>query len=307
MQILHHSQGQLQTASCIDVTPKGMRSATSPLAWKIISLLSKRPEGIHAAAIAKYLKEPDQKIYYHLRNLQKAGMLEVDHIEETRGGIGKSLRLTASAACMRWGALTPITTITATDEEKEAFLAPFIQDGKWNARIVIGSPEPHGQEGARSRDASIAVDLAMFLGSFLSTTPQEVTILDTELRDWQQNLIIIGGPVVNKAAQRINHHSPFPYDIEKRFFKSKKTQRKFSDDTIGIIAKIPNPLSKGKWILLIQGKRYNGTRSAVIAFFKNMEEICASSRGRSAEVGIIVNGVDADNDGVPDSVKILEK
>ncbi|MCX6819088.1 MAG: winged helix-turn-helix domain-containing protein [Candidatus Aenigmarchaeota archaeon] len=54
-----------------------------------------------------------------------------------------------------------------------------------------------------------------------------------------------------------------------------------------------------KKILLIAGKRYTGTRAAILAIINDFENISKKSAH-------VVEGIDADSDGVIDSVRILE-
>jgi hypothetical protein len=63
---------------------------------------------------------------------------------------------------------------------------------------------------------------------------------------------------------------------------------------------MPNPFARGKWILHIAGKRHTGTRAAIIALLSDFEEICRSSI-------VIVEGLDADSDGIVDRAKIILK
>lgn len=291
------SKDQTFGLACAELTPERMQAATSPLAARILRLLAQQP--MHASAIAAQLHEQEQKVHYHLRKLRQAGIVTLDHVKDTGGAAAKVLRLAAPAVAMRFRPMEPMAKQVQVPKAHAAFLAPFIIDGKWDACIVVGSPEPHGQEGARSRDVSFAVELGMFLGTFLSAPPDAAVTLDTELRDWSRNLIILGGPVVNKAAERVNRHSPLAYDSEMRAFRSRKTGKAHGSDNAGVIVKFPNPFSKGKWILLLAGKRYAGTRAALLAFTRRFGEVAAKGQA-------VVEGLDADSDGVLESVRIIE-
>jgi hypothetical protein len=281
---------------CKELTLDHMKVAGSKLAGRIIRLLSDEPQGMHASRIAKELREHEQKIYYHTRRLIKAGILEIHHTEDSKGGTAKVLALQEPAFAVRFGKFEPYARASSIPSGQAAFLRPFIEGGKLNARIIVGSPDPHGPEQARSRDANYAIDLGLFLGTFLSTRSPPAVQLDTELRAWDQNLIIVGGPVVNRAAERINRKSPARYDFEEKAFMVKGKQ--YSHESIGVIAKMPNPFSKGKWILHIAGKRHTGTRAAVIALLTDFEKVCAASI-------TIVEGVDADSDGIIDRSRII--
>jgi hypothetical protein len=264
----------------------------STLTIRILRLLAEHSEGLHASAIARKLREHEQKIFYHTRKLIKNGLVEIHHTEDSGGGTAKILVLSQGAFAIRLRDFSPM--VRAASPQDSPFLRPFIENGLLRACIVVGSPDPHGPEQARSRDANYAIDLALFLGTFLVSRPDPAVVLDTELRDWNQNLIIIGGPVVNKAAERINFKSPARYD-SKTFFVGTK---KYTQENTGVIVRMPNPFSKGKWMLYIAGKRHTGTRAAIIAFTTQFDKI-------SRAAVTVVDGVDEDSDGVIDSARIV--
>jgi hypothetical protein len=252
--------------------------------------------------IAKRLHVGEQSIYYHTRKLLIAGFLIIDRVEDTRGGIAKILKLKAPSFSVLYGKMASASMVAQA--KGNSYLHPFVDNGALDCKIVIGSPDPHGPEAARSRDAAYAVDFGLFIGMFLNSRASPSVLLDTEMRDWNQNLIIIGGPVVNKAAARINGKSPVPYNQELKLFSFGK--RSFSQDEIGVIVKMPNPFFKGKWILHIVGKRYSGTRAAVLAFLQEFDEITKSKQLYNGTKVSIVLGVDSDSDGVVDSVRFID-
>ncbi len=277
------------------LTPEQLRTATGRTTTAVLRLLARHPEGMHTAAIARALGRPEQNIYYHTRHLQKAGILTVDHRDETRGGVAKILTLTTPSFSIAYQGLEQTTLYPCAER---GFLEPFIVNGRWNARIVASSPDPHGPERASGRDTQFAVDIAMFFGSFLESPPVETLVFDTHLRNWRQNLIIIGGPIVNKAADRVNHQSPAPYDRETKSFTSRITNRTYGEEHVGIIVRMENPRASGKQILLIAGKRYTGTRAAILACTRHSELLHKPCT--------IVQGTDTDSDGTIDHVEILE-
>ena len=114
------------------------------------------------------------------------------------------------------------------------------------------------------------------------------------LRDWNQNLIIIGGPVVNKAAERINTKSLAPYDKEQKAFVIHN--KPYGQEELGIIVKMPNPFARGKWILHIAGKRTAGTRAAILAFLTSFDLVCKQPI-------TLVEGSDHDSDGVIEVIR----
>jgi hypothetical protein len=283
------------TVGCTELQPAQIKTVTSALATKILNLVAAHPRGLHAFELAKQLKMHEQKIYYHTRSMVKAGILVV-RTEEGKGGVAKILTLKTPAFALRLQEFEPMARVASYLPEHIAYLDPFIRDGKLHATIVVGSPDPHGPEHARSRDANYAIDLALFLGTFLTTRASPSVQLDTELRDWNQNLIIIGGPVVNKAAERINAKSLASYDKEVKAFMV--AGNAYGAEEVGVIVKMPNPFAKSKWILHIAGRRHTGTKAAILAFLTAFDKLCKNNVN-------VVEGLDADSDGVVDSVKFL--
>ncbi len=167
------------------------------------------------------------------------------------------------------------------------------------SKIVVGSPDPHGPERARSRDAYYGIDLGIFLGTFLTSASLSVS-LDTHMRDYdlKDNLILIGGPVINRVVKNINNKMPVRFDANRNIYSS-ITKKIYKSGDCGIVVRMQNPFDKSKKILVIAGKRYSGTRAAIISFIKKFDEVSSSDAK-------IVQGIDQDGDGVIDDVRILE-
>lgn len=265
----------------------------SDTAMRILHLLAKKPS--YPKEIAAQLKMHEQRVYYHVRNLEKQGVIKVLRREERGGTFAKIYTLTKPSFFIK---LRDFEKAEKIPKAANKFLEPFIVDGAFNARIVVGSPDPHGPERARSRDASYAIDLALFLGTFVSNATPSV-ILDTEVREEaKENLIIIGGPVINRITRLINDKIPVRFDKNKNIFSS-LTKKTYRNDECGIIVKAENPFNKKSKILVVAGKRYSGTRAAVLALIKYFDNI----QNKSAH---IVLGLDSDYDGVVDDARILE-
>jgi len=287
-----------------EIAATHVRALASPLATRILQLLAREPEGLSGSAIAKHLRETEQKIHYHVAKLRRAGAITVDRIEDTRGASAKILRIIAPAIVVRYTQWLPMASgVATTSPEHAAFLHPFIKDGVWDARIVVGSPDPHGPESARSRDAAYAIDLGLFFGAHITASPKASVVLDTDLHEWNANLIIIGGPVVNKAAARLTSRkgTPILYDAERKAFRT--PDGLVDGETAGIIVKMPNPFAPNKQILWIAGKRHTGTRAAILAFLQEFNAVCAHARHERNITWVTVEGVDNDSDGSVDSVR----
>src|SRR3989441_6762598 len=63
--------------------PERVAPLSSPLAWRILQELAKTPD--YPNALAGRLKVHEQKVYYHVRRLEAAGLLHVLRKEPKRG------------------------------------------------------------------------------------------------------------------------------------------------------------------------------------------------------------------------------
>src|SRR5437899_2702144 len=75
--------------------PERVAALTSPLAWRIMQELAKAPD--YPNALAERLKVHEQKVYYHVRRLEAAGLLKVLREEAKRGASARILAPTAEA------------------------------------------------------------------------------------------------------------------------------------------------------------------------------------------------------------------
>ena len=203
---------------------------------------------------------------------EKAGIIKIVRKETKQGATANFYALTEPAFVIKFKDFETTSKIAQIRNESE-FLEPFIRDGQLDALIIVGSPDPHGPDKARSRDGYYGMDLALFLGTFLNYVPQFNVKLDTEVRDedLQNNLILIGGPVVNKIVEKVN--SKLPIRFENGNIKSTISSETYPQDECGLIVKAKSPFNKDKYILVVAGKRFSGTRAAIIAFLKDFKKI----------------------------------
>ncbi len=308
MHIVEKKSQKLFSLPAKEVKGKNLAVFGSELAGKIIDVIA-QSGAAYPKEIAERLKVHEQKVYYHVKNFEKNGLIRVCREENRQGAVAKFYELTAPAFAIKFRNLEETTRINATDESVLKFLDPFIKDGKLNSTVIIGSSQSHGPERARSNDGYYAIDIAMFLGSFLSyQADRPVVKLDTELRngDMRQNIISLGGPIVNKITERLNAKMPIRFDYKTKNIISKITGKTYSADETGFVVKMPNPYSKGHWIIVIAGKRYSGTRAATIALTKYTEELAKGNKKDRKVMARVVEGLDLNSDGMVDDVEFLE-
>ena len=240
MFVIDKQKNEVYSLPAKEISADVAGAVSSELAHKILNLLAKEP--MYPIDIAKALKMHEQKIYYHIRNLEKAGIIKVVRKETKQGATANFYSLTEPAFVIRFKDFETTSKIGQIRNESE-FLDPFIKDGQLNSLIIVGSPDPHGSDKARSRDGYYGMDLALFLGTFLNYVPQFNVKLDTEVRDedLKNNLILIGGPVVNKVVERVNQKLPIKF--EEGNIKSTVSNEIYPQDECGLIVKAKNPFT----------------------------------------------------------------
>ncbi len=291
----------------VAIEPKDARSLSSELAVKIIILLSSKP--MYPVEIARELRVHEQKVYYHIRNLEKAGIVRVVREEGRQGAVARYYSVEKPAVVVKFKELEPTQKIFQFKSDSD-FLEPFIKDGRLDALIVVGSPDPHGPEKARSRDGYYGMDLALFLGTFLNYVPQLYVKLDTEVRDEElrrNNLIIIGGPIVNRVMEEVNAKLPVRFDKDEHWaIKSTLSNTVYPTDESGLVVKAKSPYNSEKSILVVAGKRHSGTRAVIVSFLKHFNELKEGNVRNRKVHARVVEGVDLDSDGIIDDAEIRE-
>ncbi|MCD6230121.1 MAG: S-layer protein [Candidatus Diapherotrites archaeon] len=306
--VVEHKEGNTFSLPAKHIDPQNARKALSPLAWKIVSLIAKKP--MYPAEIAKHMKIHEQKVYYHIRNLEKSRIISVVKRENINGVIAKFYDVDSPAFILTLKEMEKTYKIPSTTND---FFHPFIKDGKLESFIVIGSQDSHGPEKARAKDAPSAINLGLFLGCFLGYVPPLSVKFDTDLKesDLKNNLILIGGPAVNKVVEKVNDSLPvrFTKDKNSNFYSkihSTLSGKEYLSEDTGIIVKSKNPFDKSKSLLVLAGRRNRGTETVILALMKYFGKISIGNSFKKSVFAKVVEGIDADSDGTIDSVEILE-
>ena len=289
------------------ISPGDARCLGSELAVRIIETLSNT--AMYPVELARKLKIHEQKVYYHVRNLEKAGIIKTVREESRHGAIARYYAVDKPAVVIPFRKLEPTQKVFQFKSDSD-FFEPFIKDGVLDSLIIVGSPDPHGPEKARSRDGYYGMDLALFLGTFLNYVPKLYVKLDTEVRQEElnkNNLIIIGGPVVNKVLDGINSKLPVRFDREHNWsIKSTLSRTVYPTDEAGLIVKAKSPHNPERSVLVVAGKRHSGTRAAIVALLNNFKEISSGNVHNRKVHAKVVEGVDLDSDGIVDDAEIRE-
>jgi DNA-binding transcriptional ArsR family regulator len=276
----------LMYSAIVSRDPLILKAIAHPIREKILEMTLKEP--MYPVEIAKKLKMIEQKIYYHIKILKRAGVIEEVEERQMRGGKARLIvpRSTAFGYIMQKAKGGEVVSYSD--------YPPFVSGGVVNAKIVVGSPDPHGQNRARARDGHLASEIASFFGR-MGTIPWPFVFTDIELRDLSGNLVVLGGPVVNMVAGKVNNLLPVKF--EDRSIKA--GGKEYTEDWCGFAAVADNPEDLGKKIMVIAGRTGSGTRAAILGFRKYFSKVLEKGY-------IIVQGFDEDGDGIVDSIDLLE-
>ncbi|VVB59797.1 Uncharacterised protein [uncultured archaeon] len=290
----------------------GIKSLANSTARKILYALAERPS--YPAEIAKKLALHEQIVYYHIRRMERENMIYVKNKSELGGALAKYYAPSESAFAIElpFGEETLAEIPFRKENPKlKQFLYPFISAGKFNASIVVGSPDPHGLHQVRSRDGHYGIDLALQLGQYSAIPEDFVAKLDVDVRAenrYNQNLILVGGILTNVITAEINKYMPVRFDTENFPFRkiiSQNSGKSYTEDNCGIIAKITSPFDKDKSIIVLAGIRFAGTKAAVLGLTRHYETILQKYSGED-NWGCVVQGLDIDGDGKVDNVRVME-
>jgi DNA-binding transcriptional ArsR family regulator len=283
--------------------PTSLSVLANKTALNLIKELSKKP--LCAMDLARRLGLHEQKVYYNLRRLQKAGIIKLLRTEERTGGTAKIYSLVEPVISVKLADNAFLSIDTKVALRKLDLLRPFVENGKLNAKIVFGDPYPHGKFDAGGLDGCYISDLNLFLGSFTKDVNFPAFSLDIQMRerDLKDNLIIVGSPKGNTITYKLNSFLPIYFDENTGWtMVSRITGRRYDDDFGGVVEIIENPFKKDKKIMVLAGKRTRGTMAAVLAFTKHFDEVMSGNIKDRRVIARVVHGTDSNGDGYVDDV-----
>jgi DNA-binding transcriptional ArsR family regulator len=296
--------------------PQKLKLILNSLSWRMLVMLSEKE--MYPLEMARELGIHEQKVYYHIRKLCRAGAVVVAREEEKKGATAKYYKVAAPA----FGIELPQEYRTikklplAGMEEVREFFREFMRkDGTFDGKIVVGSPTPHGPFKTSARDGHYASHLAFFLGEFVKPPEDFAIKLDVDVKaekEEKNNLILVGGPGTNLLAQEVNDCLPIRFNMrpsEEGFLfgglVSKKTGHVYTADAVGVVAKIVNPWDKNKRILVLAGNKGVGTKACVLALTDYWQKTLKGYKGEDTYARVI-QGFDLNGDGKVDSIEVLE-
>jgi DNA-binding transcriptional ArsR family regulator len=289
-----------KSMDCLEVGSKAM-GVLSEERLKVLRLLSEGPK--YPAEIARQMGVEIQSIYYHIRLLEKSKLIRFLEYEERGGAAAKKY-------CLASNALSIIIKedwkgFAGKSQKIPTLISPFIQNGFFNGKIIVGSPDPHGKYRARGSEFSM-MELTMLLGQYCTFAPP-LYLLDTIAteKDRTSNLILAGGPKVNTIVGEINKSLPIRFEKDSFTIYSTLSKKKYGEN-VGVVELINNPFSKNSKLLLIGGLNYAGTKSAVLSILTKMNELEKGNKYDSKIMAKVVQGYDEKGSGMIDTVEILE-
>lgn len=294
-----------------------LKMVLGKLSWKILTMLSEKE--MYPLEIARQLGVHEQKVYYHVRKLAKAGAITVEREEKKKGATAKYYKTVSPAFGIEFPkGYTTIQNISlqSMDEQIQRFFKEFVNDkGILEGKIVVGSPTQHGPFKTSARDGHYAAHLALFLGQFAKMPADFVIKLDVDVKaekEEKNHLILVGGPGTNLLTQEINDYLPVRFNMQSSDqgfllggLSSEKTSRVYTADAIGVIAKIVNPWDTTKRIIVLAGNKAVGTKACVLALTNFWKKTLQQYRGEDT-FAIVIQGFDLDGDGKVDSIEVME-
>jgi DNA-binding transcriptional ArsR family regulator len=296
--------------------PEKLKKILNRLTWKILKMLSERD--MYPMEIAKKLGIHEQIVYYHIRKLAAAGAIKLVRKEDKKGAVAKYYHAAfpAFGVELPFGAQTSVINApTILDANVKRFLSPILSDnGVFDGKVIVGSPTPHGPFKTMARDGHYASYLTFFLGGFARVPDEFVIKLDVDVKaekEEAKNLILVGGPGTNLLTQEINDYLPIRFNMtpSKHGFLfgglfATDTKNVYTDDSVGLVAKIVNPWDKEKRIIVLAGNKAVGTKACVIGLVKFWKQVLKNYVDEP--FAKVIKGFDLDGDGKIDSIEVLE-
>jgi DNA-binding transcriptional ArsR family regulator len=317
--LLLQDEGDTQKVKeiCMMRDAQKLKMILGELSWKILTMLSEKE--MYPLEIARQLGIHEQKVYYHIRKLAKAGAITVQREEKKKGATAKYYKTVSPAFGIEFPRGYKIIRrlpLLSLEKQVQEFFKEFVnENGAFEGKIVVGSPAPHGPFKTCARDGHYAAHLALFIGQFAKMPADFAVKLDVDVKaekEEKNNLILVGGPGTNLLTQEINEYLPIRFIMQSSDegfllggLSSKKTSRVYTADVVGLIAKIVNPWDTTKRIVVLAGNKAVGTKACVLALANFWKKTLQEYHGEDT-FATVIQGFDLDGDGKVDSIEVTE-
>lgn len=287
-----------------ELDSKKIKAIDDETRQEILKLLAENPG--YPSELADKLSISKQKAYYHFQKLEEAGLLKKRKSENVSGGQATYYEPSADGYILDLGRKGRTFHLPERKGPVVEFLHPLVNEGEFNGKVVVGSPDQHGPDQVRARDGHLSGEISLKLGKYTESS-EGVVSLDTEIvRDdeFNDNFLLIGGILTNTLTKKFNEAFPAKFSGEEFPYREISTpESTYTEDNIGLIAKARHPDKRGKNLYMIAGIRNSGTEAAVRAF-KNLESLIEGYEG--GEFYRVVRGLDLDGDGEIDDYEVVE-
>jgi DNA-binding transcriptional ArsR family regulator len=260
---------------------------------------------MYPAQIARQLKLPEQTVYYHMRSLVSTQLVEINSEEQKQGGTARRYSFPAESLSILLSERKAKGPRISRQKKIPGFFEPFVRNGVFDAKMVLGSPDPHGPFHSRGSEFC-AAEVAMYLGGFCSFE-YPLYYLDTELGDKQKknNLVALGGPKVNTLVNDVNASLPISFDKSNFSIYSSVSKKRYTED-VGIVELVQSPFNPKSKLLVIAGSSHHSTRIGVLGLLRHQREFESGNAFDPQVMAKVIAGFDEDSDGIVDTVEILE-
>jgi DNA-binding transcriptional ArsR family regulator len=289
--------------------PDEFRPAFGKAGQKILGLLASGPS--YPAEIARALRTHHQTVYYHMKRLEKAGLVTRVKSEVIRGGEATLFALTSDGYAVEFatkGEQLPAFPASARSRAFGRFFREFISEGQFDGWLVVGSPLPHGAGGTQARDGHYAVQLGFALGQFVRLPDRFPVKLDVDVKSERlegSNLIVVGGPRTNLIAEELNPRLPIAFKQSVWGTIVDSQGREYSSEMDCILVKRRNPWNESRTVVVAAGLHPSGTKAAIIGLC-NFADVLFQ-KYRTGDFACVLRGQDRDGDGKVDSVELLHQ
>src|SRR3989344_271682 len=100
MYLIKKQKNETLSIACQELSPQQLKACTSLLAQKILKKLAETPN--YPKDIASQLNIHEQKVYYHTRKLEKAGIIQRISTETKQGALAHIYSLTHPSFAVRF-------------------------------------------------------------------------------------------------------------------------------------------------------------------------------------------------------------
>ncbi len=291
-------------------TPSTFAPAFTDVGQKILGLLAQG--AMYPAEIARRLRTYHQTVYYHIRRLEKSGLISRLESHQVRGGKANVFTLASDGYAIEFGVkgeTFPSVSAASRSRPFGDYFREFVEGGTFNGWIVVGSPSPHGPRMTQGRDGHYAVQLGFALGEFVRLPATFPVKLDVDVRAERlerSNMIIVGGPRTNVIAAEINRHLPIKFADDGSWTSIHDDRgRVYESEFDCLIVKTQNPWDSSRTCVICAGVTGAGTKAGILALTIYADDILKGYK--LGAWGGVLRGTDLDGDGKVDGVELLRK